>query len=240
MGIVVAYVAAGVVLQRANVTAISAPFVPNLLITLAVVLVLAIRRRWSYLFFQKVQGPNPAWLYWPLALVLIATAADSFRHTGFTVTSALNLLYQVVFAASVGFVEETVFRGVLMRAWLHKGLVFALVVANILFGLTHIPQLLNGQQDVVTVLQVLFAIVFGVAMSVYLAITRSIVFPIVFHALFDGVQLVTDSGSAHSTSSVLEPISLAMVGGTTLVLIGYIVYGVLSQEFKQACADLVS
>ena len=71
-------------------------------------------------------------------------------------------LWAVLSMALIGYVEELLFRGFLFRALLKKdGRVPAILISAVTFGIGHIVNLLAGQANLETVLQVVFAIAWG-------------------------------------------------------------------------------
>lgn len=72
----------------------------------------------------------------------------------------------------IAFIEETIFRGMMLRMLLTKGVATAVLVSSILFGVTHDLQLLGGQSLEDTILQIIYALLVGLVLS--LLIGRSI------------------------------------------------------------------
>ncbi|WP_416840171.1 CPBP family intramembrane glutamic endopeptidase [Haloferax sp. DFSO52] len=84
-----------------------------------------------------------------------------------------------------GLSEEVFYRGFLLRLFLPRGRVYAVVVTAVLFGLSHLPQLLQGLTLTDNAIQITQAIIFGL---LYGAVRLRIdsIWPLVFmHMLFD-------------------------------------------------------
>ena len=76
--------------------------------------------------------------------------------------SGLSQLCAVVSMLLIGYVEEMVFRGFLFKALIPKdGVKIAIIVSAVTFGIGHIVNLLAGQANLETVIQVFFAIAWG-------------------------------------------------------------------------------
>lgn len=76
--------------------------------------------------------------------------------------SGLSQLWAVLSMALIGYIEELLFRGFLFRALIRKdGLVPAVIISAVTFGIGHIVNLLAGQATLETALQVCFAIAWG-------------------------------------------------------------------------------
>jgi membrane protease YdiL (CAAX protease family) len=140
------------------------------------------------------------------------------------VSSVANLIYLVLLSLSVGFIEELLFRGIIIRAWLKKGVSVAVGVSTALFGVAHLMQLMGGQSAFGTVLQVLFSLVLGLALALVVVRTWSMWGVIIFHSLFDFVQLISTSPTASVTDSSLDSISMIATLVCTIILVLYIVW----------------
>lgn len=221
----IGYGVAGTILYLNKIDSISPVFPVNILLSVIAVLVLLKTGGWDRVFLSRPGGGVPsARIYAPLVAVLAITAVASIATSGITVSSFTNLIYLVLLSLSVGFIEELLFRGVIIRAWLSKGVYVAVGVSTALFGLGHLMQLAGGQSAWGTALQILFSLVLGLALALVTVRTWSIWGLIVFHALFDFVQLVSTSPTASVTDSSLT--SLPMIGTLvcTIILGFYIVW----------------
>lgn len=105
--------------------------------------------------------PEKAARYWYfLPMIVLATGnlwgGVQLAYSGFAqVLAVLSMLL-------IGFVEEVLFRGFLFKALLKKdGEKAAIIVSAVTFGIGHIVNLLAGQGNLETVIQVLFAIAWG-------------------------------------------------------------------------------
>lgn len=220
--LVLAYGVSGAVLMRRGIADISPVLVPNLVIGLGIVAYLAIRRRQRELFWQRPQGfAKAAWVYGALGVILLMTAVGSWISAGgFQVDGPGRLGYYLLLALGVGLLEELLFRGILVRAWMRKGERFAVVVSSVLFGVVHLSQLMGGQTGVLTILQIVFAAVWGFAMANLVVASRSVWFAVAFHALYDFVQLITTSPNAANTESALDVLSLVNDAVQIALLLG--------------------
>ena len=105
--------------------------------------------------------PEKTARYWYfLPMIVLATGnlwgGVQLAYSGFAqVFAVLSMLL-------IGFVEEVLFRGFLFKALLKKdGEKAAIIVSAVTFGIGHIVNLLAGQGNLETVIQVLFAIAWG-------------------------------------------------------------------------------
>jgi membrane protease YdiL (CAAX protease family) len=222
LALTVAYGVSGAALSVAKMTAISPVFPANVALSLAALLVLARKNAWAVVYLAP--RPISLRLLAPLGLVLLVTASASIAASGITVTSVTNLAYLVLLAGSVGFVEELVFRGIILRAWLTRGRSRAVLASTALFSLAHLTQLMGGQSPSATALQVAFSFVLGLALALVVVRTASLWEVIAFHALFDFVQFVSTEPSASVSSSSLAGLPMAGTVLSTLILGGYVAW----------------
>lgn len=96
----------------------------------------------------------------------------------------------LAFTALVAFVEETFFRGVVLRLLLASGWRRAWLLSSAIFGLGHAANLLSGTQTLVaTLLQIGVAFAWGLFTAASYLRTLSLWPALVLHALFDCLEL---------------------------------------------------
>jgi membrane protease YdiL (CAAX protease family) len=221
----IGYGVSGTILYLNKIDSISPVFPVNILLSVIAVLVLLKTKRWDQVFLRRPKGGVPAVrIYAPLAAVLAITAAGSIATSGITVSSVANLIYLVLLSLSVGFIEELIFRGIILRAWLKKGVSVAVGVSTALFGVAHLMQVMGGQSAFGTLLQILFSLVVGLALALVVVRTWSLWGVIIFHALFDFVQLISTSPTASVTDSSLSSVPMIGTLVCTIILVLYIVW----------------
>ena len=108
-----------------------------------------------------------------------------------------GLIYAAVSMALVGFVEELLFRGFLFKAMLKVGNVkAAVIIASVTFGLGHILNLFTGQDLVVTLNQVVFAVAVGFVFMFVFYKSGSLLPGILAHSFIDVSSVfASDEGS---------------------------------------------
>lgn len=214
LGLVVLLGAVGTVAYTMGLTGYAplvAAYVP---LAAVIAIMLTVRRGWGIVGFRRVNLRHPATA---LALVLvsmlpIAAVADS---TGFS-TSALATVGFAGMAVLVGFVEETLFRGILPRVFASPEAVKTVVATSVAFAVAHSVTALSPDQSVgATAATVAFAFLFGVVASLLVRITGSIWPAIVLHATFDFAGFVLTPRS----SMVTDSISIAVAATVALALV---------------------
>lgn len=134
------------------------------------------------------------WLSWPMLVYCVINGGTSpFDGTLTLDTSRPGILVLfVLLYASVGFIEEILFRGIILPLMLRKwggtrrGIYMAVLLSSSIFGLLHLINLFAGRRTLLsTVSQIVYGIFFGVYFAAVLLRNRSI-WPVIFtHALFD-------------------------------------------------------
>ena len=128
----------------------------------------------------------------------------------------LSQLWAVLSMLMIGYVEEVLFRGFLFKALLKKdGATTAVIVAAVTFGIGHIVNLLAGQANLETVMQVLFAVAWGFLFTFAFWKGGSLWPCIVVHSLVD----IFSKFSTDSTTA-----AWVYIGATILAALVYCPY----------------
>lgn len=83
----------------------------------------------------------------------------------------------------VGFSEEILFRGFLMKAIMNKNPKAAILFPSIIFGIIHMTNLFSGANIVMTTLQVIYATFFALMCSMFFYKTNNIIPCIICHSI---------------------------------------------------------
>jgi len=171
------------------------------------------RARTYYLTgLSAVKGKQ--WLdYAPLLLILIVLLV---ANNGFAAAPASTLVYLLLTQLLlVGFVEETLFRGILMRVFAHRGVMYAVIISSVFFGITHALQALGGQSLEDTVLQIVYAFGIGFMLALLVAKHRAVLLTILFHGLHNFINMTGNEPGNH----LYDYIVLAIIAASCLWLL---------------------
>lgn len=165
--------------------------------------------------FTRPSQWKQIWLVWPILVLSLLNGGTSPFDGTLTIDASRPLLIVlfVLLYLAVGFVEEILFRGVILTLLVQKwgrtrrGIYLAVIVSSVLFSLLHIINFIMGRYTLLAVLtQTGFALFFGVFFGACLLRTNSI-WPIIFtHALFDACGNLEDNSvgavftRAHTTN----------------------------------------
>ncbi len=169
-------------------------------------------RRRSLLLFVPASLPI---LWWILIAPLMGNGTVMIPGS----LAAFVLLLGV--ALLIGFVEETYFRGMMLRALKSKGVWTAALVTAFLFGPVHLENALLGASLIPTALQVGYATAIGLAFSA-LVLTTGMIWPLVFiHAMIDFVPNLNTAALGATTVTQLDYIT------TMVLMLVYAPYGLI-------------
>jgi membrane protease YdiL (CAAX protease family) len=161
-----------------------------------------------------------AWLTWLITLAMAVyivvigfyaffeEIAFSFNSLGST-QEARTLLASSLLA---GFIEETVFRGVLLylliRVWgkTRRGILASIIVQAALFGILHILQILSGVSTDAALANMLGTFIFGVTLGVFVLFGGTLWPAIVLHAASNAFILIKGLSSPWS-----DPVSVGFL-----------------------------
>lgn len=118
-------------------------------------------------------------------LPMIIVAMVNLRYGIYINHSYLQILLLSLEALGVGFAEEILFRGFLMKAIMNKSSAAAIRVSGIAFGMIHIFNLLYGADTVATLAQVVYATSLGLMFSMFFYKTDNIIPCIICHGIIN-------------------------------------------------------
>ncbi len=136
-----------------------------------------------------LQGLKRTWFFVLVALSALLAVLVIRDGEGNMVLSASTIFIILFSSIMTGFYEEMFFRGLLLQNLLKKGIMKAVVISSIMFGLIH---LVNG----IVGFQVISAALFGIYLSAIYLRTKNIWPIIAIHALWDTAMFwIADLGT---------------------------------------------
>lgn len=173
-----------------------------ILIPLAIALVLYItaKKKWRHYFFIPMNIGN-IFVYLPLIFVLCIILFGTKGLNFDSISDLLLMFFMQMFV--VAFIEETIFRGILLRLLLSKGTFTAISLSSILFGVTHALQLIGGQSLEDTVIQIIYALLVGLVLSLLIIDGQSIILTITFHGFNNFFNFMGNAESSMLTAYLI-------------------------------------
>jgi membrane protease YdiL (CAAX protease family) len=192
---------------------------------LFVVLILAAMNKASSLKFFGIERGSSWWFLVPGLPFLLLTAAVFFDPNADFGLSIPSTVGWVLVALFVGIGEESVFRGILWRAFEARGVMTTALATSALFGLVHLTGLFSDIPWQIITSQAVFAFGVGMILAAVRLVSGSLLAPIVLHAVFDAGALVAAGGMREmfndtlSVERLLIPGALFAVWGAISILI---------------------
>lgn len=147
------------------------------------------------------------------AIVLVAALPIGVivSSAGFA-ANGIQILQFAGLALLVGFVEEAIFRGILLRLFASRGPWVGVIATSVGFAVSHSAAALSPDQSLtVSITTVLFAFPFGMVAATLVRITGSIWPAITLHTTFDFVGFVLTAHSAEITNAVNIAVAVALI-----------------------------
>lgn len=157
-------------------------------------------------------SPARMWFYLPLAALIALPLIGGVRGD-LTAVAVVAIIVQFV---CVGFLEEVLFRGMLLRALLEKWRpVWAVLLSGVTFGVGHAASMMVGQSGGDTVLQIINATVVGLIFTLVVLVTGSLTAVIVVHVFYNIIAVLTDT---HEGVGIIVPgMAVLLVYGAWLL-----------------------
>jgi uncharacterized protein len=227
MVVIVIYLISGTIAHFLNLTNMGLYGLANFILTLIVAIMLTVMGWWKTVGFRSPDRRGDL-LYF---LVPFIPMFINFIP-GVEVTSFRYLLEAAIITLMVGFVEEVIFRGLMLNALKVRGLWKAAIITALLFGLTHALNVLAGKSLAEDAAQIFYAVAIGFAFAA-LVLRTGILWPLVLaHWLIDFVNFIQKPGFTYPASwNVLIPVGIAVI---------FTAYGILvmPRKSKEKVAQL--
>lgn len=150
----------------------------------------------SVLGFRKVKkGTAKRVLYYsPLLLIAFSPLVAGVDLE----EGAAFLIANLFLTLGIGMAEEIFFRGIICNLWLKYGVIKAMLLSSVLFGMSHILNVAGGADLLATILQICFAIVYGMVFTLIFIEGNSLIPCVLMHALHDFCSFISAEGSMQS------------------------------------------
>ncbi|BDZ47802.1 hypothetical protein GCM10025867_45160 [Frondihabitans sucicola] len=191
---------------------------------------------WLRGLFARQRIGGRGWM-WIAVIVVLLFNILRLASIDYSTTTAAWVLTWLLTGLLIGFAEEVLTRGYvvrIMRESGHSEVAVALVSAA-LFALLHSVNLFTGQAFGPTLVQVVYTFFFGVCMYLALRVTRTLIAPILLHASTDPTIFMQ---SRHPAPGALA--SVASLGNIVVIFVGVIllvVFLVSRGSVTRAVAD---
>jgi uncharacterized protein len=191
--VVFVYLIAGTVAHFMKLSNLGLYGIANLGLTVIVAGLLTWLGWWRRIGFRPARSnADLAWFVVPFLPMLINFIP------GLELTSVRHVMVVLAITLMVGFVEEAVFRGLMLRMLEQRGVWRAVIVSSLLFGLTHALNVLTGKSLAQDAAQIFYAVAIGFAYAA-LVWRKGIIWPLVIaHFAIDFVNMLQRPGFSYS------------------------------------------
>ncbi|WP_107841778.1 CPBP family intramembrane glutamic endopeptidase [Metasolibacillus meyeri] len=191
----------------ASVTSASNPFLSYLgLVPFALILygyiVFSKKSRTALNLFSTSSVKETLLYSMPLIIVLVIIyIGNGGLNLGDYSNVVLVLITHVLIIA---FIEEMIYRGLMISTLREKGIILAVTVSSLLFAITHSLQLLGGQDLLSTVIQAGYAFSTGMVLALLIALGQPLIVTILFHGINNSfIILASKDGNDNFTFIIL-------------------------------------
>jgi hypothetical protein len=187
--VILVYLLAGTIAHFLHLSNLSLYGLANLGLTIIVAVLLTAMGWWRVIGFRSPGSKNDL-LYFVVPFIPMLINFIPGVETG----TLSHLLEVLAITLMVGFVEEAVFRGLMLNALKARGLWNAAIITSLLFGLTHALNVLTGKSLAEDAAQIFYAVAIGFAYAA-LVLRKGIIWPLVLaHFLIDFINFLQKPG----------------------------------------------
>lgn len=208
------------VLGRAGLSRVFVGFAVQLAAALYVAWLLARLRWWGECGLAGRAAGRGLLCYAPWLLLPLLMLADVHAGGAGAGTVALYALWALL----VGFAEEGLLRGVVLRALLPGGVMRAAVLSSLLFGLAHLTNAFAGRNPTGTVVQAVYATFIGIGFAGPFLRSGTLWPAVVLHGMIDFADY---AGRGFAPANENAQTSLQQALPALLITGAYAVYGLL-------------
>lgn len=203
-------------------------FIAYLLLSIFILIYIKNKNHWSDYGFSRLDSMDRKTLisYIPLFIIAMIPVIAGFSST----ITFMDVIYIFLFMILVAFVEETVFRGIIIHLLHKKSLLVAIFGSSILFSIPHILNALNGKELGQTMFQIAFALVVGVLLALLIIRNKNIIPLILYHFINNTLSSLTNPNIDASLNLALN----LVVFGISILYIIYLLLSLLPKKIQES------
>jgi membrane protease YdiL (CAAX protease family) len=209
--VIAVYLLAGLAAHVFQLTSLGLYALANATLSAGTALLLSRLGGWGWVGYRLPRQPSDLGYYLVPFLPLLVNLIP-----GLAVAGWWPLLAVAAVTLLVSFVEESLYRGLMLAALKPRGLWRAALLTASLFGLTHAMNVLAGKSLLDDLAQITYTMAIGFAYAA-LVLRKGLLWPLVLaHAVIDLANLLQKPGLVFSPA-----VNLAVVLGTTVIFTLY-------------------
>lgn len=179
-----------------------------------------------------VTGILFGWLFIADGLYGFVSSYISFNKSNTSFPSIQKILFFTLVMFLVGMFEEILYRGIILNNMLDKwgstktGMIKAVILSSLIFGLGHLVNLLGGfQAPITTITQVIYTFLNGILFACIYIRCKNIWAVIILHAVDDWLCLVSSIYHTVTISTVSIDSSITSMLITSITYIPFALFG---------------
>lgn len=177
-------------------------FIAFFITSLILIIFITKNNNWSYYGFNSLSESNidkkTLYLYIPIFIL-----ASMPLSTGISPNLFIkDIIYIITYMILVAFVEETIFRGLILQLLSQKGIIPAIFGSGILFSIAHLMNTLRGNNLNSTIIQILYALIIGIVLAILVIRTKNIFLPITYHYINNVFSSLSNSTTMNISSII--------------------------------------
>jgi len=224
MAAIVIFLVSGTAVTLLSLPSASLYIIAFMLLGIACVSLLAKNGWWREVGFRPPYERRLLWLFWLPFVPVVGNLLD-----GLSSTDPRQIMLFFIMAVLSGFVEETLFRGLMLRALLPTGIWRAALISAALFGGMHILNVLSISSPAYALLQVGYAAAIGFGYAA-LVIRTGTIWPLILAHFLTNFAGFMAAGSA----GLDGPIALREFVFAATYIVLFSVYGIYLLRFDKA------
>lgn len=160
---------------------------------------------WKQIGFGKIRLKHILWLlpYFAIFLLLLSQVFVSLNVNGISSLQLKLLIATAITTLLVGFSEELMFRGIVLRGMLAKyGIYKSMFISAVAFMLLHVVNVLGGLSVQAMLVQLVIVFISGLLLAPVVLKLRSLIPLIIYHFLWDFSMMSSQIASVDSPGLV--------------------------------------
>lgn len=190
----------------------SVTFFVGLLLSFTLLLFLKRHCLFTYYGLCRSGVSAKSMLYYLPALILLT--ANTWHGISFN-KSPFEIIFHILSMLCVGFLEEVIFRGLLLNAMRKDNETAAVIVSSVTFGLGHIINLINGSGAELfpNLMQIVYATAAGFMFVMIYLKTKSLIGCIAIHGIFNALSVFSDETNVTKEMQIIFCVLLTTITG---------------------------
>jgi len=157
----------------------------NTIFSIVLIILVTLLKRKLYYGLTKITNIKKYLYFIPLILIVSVNLWNGININN----STEEIIFYILTMINIGFIEEIIFRGFLIKLMEKDNSQNAIIISSITFGIGHIINLFHGALFIPTILQICSAISIGYLFVIIFYKSKSLVPCIITHSLLNALSI---------------------------------------------------